>query len=526
MKRTLLAILLLIAAQSLFAAEGDAQFGLGKATWRAGNYEKALEYFKQAADKGHAEAAYILGALYEEGRNVTADPATSAQWYLRAAELGHADAMNHIGNALRNGNGVAKNPAEAMKWYRKGAELGDAFGMENVADMLYDGIGVEKDLAQAAEWYRKAAEKGNRDAMLRYGYMLSHGQGVPLDTTKAFTWYLASARAGNNAAMFNIGEYYKNGKGVAQSLTAARFWYLRSAMAGETDAEAKVAELFNAPKESPEGAALFAKAESVRNSAKTNAEFAASKAKAFPIFLEAAELGHLPAVALMVYAYQDGDGTAKDPVKAREWAQIAAEMGNNAAANLLAQYMLKAIGGPRNTQGARFWFEKAALEGNSLASSFLAQIYDGNYGLPPNEALATYWWFEAFKQGSPTAEKVLMDRGLIEKQRDPVARAFVARIDKDGPDRSSVANFTFDVAQYCKYDGPRCHELSVAALKFQRDQNSAAEAANMARLWNSNNDPDADAKWRARSDCMQKKTESIQKHTYGQQDWYYSGSCY
>lgn len=113
-------------------------------------------------------------------------------------------------------------------------------------------------------------------------------------------------------------------------------------------------------------------------------------------------------------------------------------------------------------------------------------------------------------------------------QPDPQAQAFIDRIHRDGPDRSSVEKFTLDVAFYCKYGGPRCHELSVAARRFQQDHNANADAANMARLWNvySKQDPNADARWRERSQCMQKKTESIQKHTYGQQDWYYTGSCY
>jgi TPR repeat protein len=201
-------------------------------------------------------------------------------------------------------------------------------------------------------------------------------------------------------------------------------------------------------------------------------------------------------------------------------------MGHNSDQNIIVQMMLKGIGGPRNTQGALLVREGRPLGGNSLAMSFLAQIYDGDDGLPPNDALATYWWFEAYEKGSPTATKVLQDRGLIAK-RDLAAQAFVDRIDRNGPDRSSVATFTLEVAQYCKYDGDRCHELSVAALQFQRSQNSAAESANMARLWNTYSSSGAtdDAKWRERSDCMKRKTESIQRHTYGQQDWYYSGAC-
>ncbi|HET8774728.1 MAG TPA: hypothetical protein VFP80_13080 [Thermoanaerobaculia bacterium] len=521
MRATAAAVLLLLAT-AVFAADGDNEFRLGKATLRAGNAGRALEFLRQAAEKGHPEAMHTLGLMYEEGKGVAADPAMAAEWFRKAAGKGWAPSMNHLGNLQRK-----DNPAEALQSHRKAAEAGERYAMENLARAYYEGIGTAKDLPQAAEWFRKAAERGSAEAMLTYGYMLSHGEGVAQDLGAAFAMYLASARAGNTAAMFNIGEYYKNGKGVAKSPAAARFWYLRAAMNGETDAEAKVAELADAEPHSDEAAALLEQTGRMRMAARTNAELEVAKGKAFPLTLQAAELGHLPAIAEMASAYQRGEGVERDPVKARDWLLIAAEMGHDSSQTILAQYMLDGIGGPRNTQGARFWFEKSALSGNSLAMSFLARIYDGNYGLPPNAALATYWWVEAYKKGSPTAQKVLQERGLVAK-RDPVAQAFVDRIDRDGPDRSSVEKFTFDVAQYCTYDGDRCHELSVAALKFQRSQNAAADAANMARLWNAYGAKDAndDAKWRERSDCMKKKTESIQKHTYGQQDWYYSGTCY
>ncbi|HEX2833964.1 MAG TPA: hypothetical protein VHW00_13215 [Thermoanaerobaculia bacterium] len=520
MKRIPVIALLFAFATCAFAADGDSEFRLGKATLRAGNPGRAAEFFEQAAQKGNAEGMYWLGLLYEEGKGVTGDPAKAQQWFRAAAEKGHVNAMNNYGVAI-----AKSDPAQAVEWYRKAASAGDVRAMRNLGNAYGEGLGVAKDPKQAVDWYRKGVDQGDAESMLRYGYMLSHGLGLEQDLSKAFAMYLASARAGNTAAMFNIGEYYKNGKGVRQDATAARFWYLRAAMAGETDAEPKIAELADAPTSSEEGQRLYAESERMRMAAHTNAEFADAKVKSFPLVLQAAETGHLAAITAIVNAYQYGDGVEKDMVKAREWAQIAAEMGSSSVQTILAQYMLNGTGGPRNTQGARFWFEKGALQGNSLSMSFLAQIYDGRYGLPPNEALATYWWFEAYKAGSPTAEKVLKERGLV-AMRDPVAQAFVDRIDKNGPDSSSVERFTFDVAQYCKYDGDRCHELSVAALKFQRSHNAAAESANMARLWNMNKDPDADQKWRERSQCMQKKTESIQKHTYGQQDWYYSGSCY
>ena len=515
-----------LAVTTVAAAEGDAQFGLGKATWRAGNPERAREFFEQAAAKGHLEAMHVLGLMHLESKIAGADVSKAAEWFRRAAENGHPESMNHYGNLFRSGKGVAKSDADALVWHRKAAEAGSVHAMANLAEALRHGIGTSARPAEAAEWYRKLAEDGNAEAMLNYGYMLSNGDGIAQDVAQALEWYRKSARGGHSSAMYNLGEYYRAGKGVAKNETAARFWFLRAAMKGDGDAEKAFVALAAASPDTVEGDALYREANATRAKASTNAEFAAAKLKAFPLYLQAAELGHRFSIGEVLLAYQHGDGTAKDLVKAREWAHIAAEMGSDGAATILGQLLLQGIGGERNTQGARFWFEKAALAGNSLAMQLLARIYDGEFGLPPNEALATYWWLEAHRKGSPTAELELKRRGLLEP--DPQAQAFIDRINADGPDLSSVQQFTYDVAVYCKFGGPRCHEFSVAARKFERDHNAGVVSANMARLWNvySQKDPDADRKWRERSDCMNKKTQSIQRHTYGQQDWYYTGSCY
>jgi TPR repeat protein len=195
--RAALATLLLAASLGVFAADGDSEFRLGKATLRAGNAGGALKFFQQAAEKGHAEAMHHAGLMYLEGRGVEADRATAAQWFQRGAEKGYAPSMNHYANWLRDAK-----PEEALQWHRKAAEAGEPFAMENLANAYRDGIGTPKDLLRAADWFRKAAEAGSHEAMLTYGYMLSHGEGVPLDIPKAFAMYLASARAGNTAAMF------------------------------------------------------------------------------------------------------------------------------------------------------------------------------------------------------------------------------------------------------------------------------------------------------------------------------------
>jgi len=312
---------------------------------------------------------------------------------------------------------------------------------------------------------------------------------------------------------------------AASNPQAARYNYLRAAMAGDTTAPAKFAALEAAAKgaPNPEAKAIIDRAEYQRSTASTDKEFAAAKKAVFPAYIQAAELGSPLAINFVIEAYQYGQGVPKDPVKAREWIQINSELGDRNAQTQLGQLMLRGEAGARDPAGARFWFEKAALQGNTLAMFFLAQIYDGGQGLPRNDALASYWYIKAYNEGSAKAEAVLKARGLIRPA--PEVQAFFDKIHRQGPDRSSLQAFTYDVAKYCKWGGPRCTELSVEARRMQTQQNAEAETANMMRIWNSYGQSDDGAADRARGDCMARKTESLQRYTYGQQDWYFGGAC-
>lgn len=156
---------------------------------------------------------------------------------------------------------------------------------------------------------------------------------------------------------------------------------------------------------------------------------------------------------------------------------------------------------------------------------YLAEMYEKGEEVPANEALTLYWYKTAYAHGSTRGEAWLKAKGLL--QPNPATQVFIDRIHRDGPDRSSLMAFSVDVGNYCKAGGPRCHDYTVQARQMERQQNARAESANTQRLWDvysKGGMSDADA--RARSECMRKMTESIQRNTYGQQDWRYAGSCY
>jgi TPR repeat protein len=104
------------------------------------DFAKAAEYYRKAADQGHALAQYNLGYAYSKGEGVAEDKAEGARWYRKAAEQGFALAQCNLGVAYRNGEGVAKDLAEAIRWIRKAAEQGFVLAQQVLDAMKKKGL--------------------------------------------------------------------------------------------------------------------------------------------------------------------------------------------------------------------------------------------------------------------------------------------------------------------------------------------------------------------------------------------------
>ena len=87
---------------------------------------KAMEWFRRAADQGDVMGMDKLGYAYLFGRNVEVDYAEAATWLIKAADLGSADAIFYIGEMLRRGLGVTRNLGKAAQWMLGAAEKGYA----------------------------------------------------------------------------------------------------------------------------------------------------------------------------------------------------------------------------------------------------------------------------------------------------------------------------------------------------------------------------------------------------------------
>lgn len=209
---------------------------LGDSYYEKEDYEQAVEYYRLAAEQGHARAQYNLGICYDNGHGVKQDYNEAVKWYRKAAEQGHAEAQNGLGACYEDGQGVAQDYQEAVKWYRKAAEQGNAFAQYNLGCCYDNGHGVTQDYEEAVKWYRKAAEQGNANAQTNLGTCYLNGSGVEEDEEEAVVWFRKAAEQGSAEAQYNLGYCYENDFGVHRDYDKAAMWYQKAAEQGDEDA--------------------------------------------------------------------------------------------------------------------------------------------------------------------------------------------------------------------------------------------------------------------------------------------------
>jgi len=118
---------------------------------------------KKIAEKGHPEAQYTLGVLYQHGDGdlVPEDPEQAIHWYKKAAEQGHRQAQFVLGFDIAKGDGAIQDFKQAVHWWQKAAEQGHPDAQYFLGTFYGGGLGVPEDKEQALTWFilSKASEE-------------------------------------------------------------------------------------------------------------------------------------------------------------------------------------------------------------------------------------------------------------------------------------------------------------------------------------------------------------------------------
>lgn len=155
---------------------------------------------RAAAAAGDPAAAFEVATRYAEGRGVSADLATAADWYERAAEGGIAVAQYRLGSLYERGQGVKKDLTKAVNWYQRAADQGNVGAMHNLAVLMSEGVDGQPDPAKALQWFLAAGNYGVKDSEYNLGVIYARGIGTQRDMGESYKWFAIAAAQGDKDA--------------------------------------------------------------------------------------------------------------------------------------------------------------------------------------------------------------------------------------------------------------------------------------------------------------------------------------
>ncbi len=202
-----------LTAQFLYALHLELGWGIESAI------DEARHFYTLAAQRGHPEAAYRLGLLFE-----TEDAERARERLSFAASKGVTDAFLPLANAYLH----AGHPSEAIPWLLRAAELGEVEAYVHLGKAYAEGLGVPRDLTAALTWYQRAANSNHPYAQWALGEAALGRGGFQRNDTEAFYWFTQAAMRGFVAAQERLAECYRLGIGVAPDAALATFWATRA----------------------------------------------------------------------------------------------------------------------------------------------------------------------------------------------------------------------------------------------------------------------------------------------------------
>ena len=136
------------------------------------------ETVETQAEHGVAEAQFILGLKFANGKGPALNYAQAAHWYRKAAEQSHALAQFSLGVMYAEGRGVPSDKAQSMLWIDRAAHLGDP-GAQYRLGITHHRASLERFPANASEsrieaykWLQLSDQQGYRDSDMACGLVI------------------------------------------------------------------------------------------------------------------------------------------------------------------------------------------------------------------------------------------------------------------------------------------------------------------------------------------------------------------
>jgi TPR repeat protein len=133
---------------------------------KMGDKKKAFECFEKHAEINNKVAKYWLGYYYWEGYVVEKNLGKAVELFKEAADKGVPDAQLRYAFALSEKNSPLKfNLEEFVNYLTMAADNGNTAAQFNLGDLFYNGkLGISKDVEKGLSYLKLAAIKGQPKA--------------------------------------------------------------------------------------------------------------------------------------------------------------------------------------------------------------------------------------------------------------------------------------------------------------------------------------------------------------------------
>ena len=315
---------------------------------------EAVKWFRKAAEKGHADAQFILAyylSFWGKGMEKPNGPESYYDWLKKAMNQGHANAQFFNGIEWRySEDGPKIKPQydyEAAEMFKKAAKKGHVLAQVELADCYLYGEGVGEDHVVAVEWLRKAAAQECPEAQYVLGMCYYNGYGVGEDYAEAVAWYRKVAEHGHAGAQAMLGRCYYKGQGVVKDDAEATRWLQKAIGQGHAGARVALGTL----------------------TGDGDDEMAALSDDDYVALRDAAGQDIPEAQFKFGMHYHKDTDRYNNYLYACKWLRRAAEQGDADAQYNLARWFFQS-----DVTGAAKWYRKAAEQGHAEAQAALETL--------------------------------------------------------------------------------------------------------------------------------------------------------
>lgn len=331
--------------------------------------KQSAAYQEIAAEAGHEASQFALGLSCLNKKETD----KAVNWFKKAADQGNVGAIYYYGYLLFNGMGIAQDKTAGIHYIEKASEKGFPTADYQLGKVYLDGNGVDADIDKAFSYIKKAAYHGNADAKWTLGNMYLKGEGTAVDYYFAAQWF-AEVALTSHKKQFNDLLKEDNEGTFSQYLMGLRKYFVDKDYADAINYFKKVEKTKN-----PEGITMLGMCLANKDYAKQNLK------KAIKNLTKASESSNV-ANYYLSSMYESGTGVDKDTKKAIELLKKAADSGIAYAECKLGDCYMTGRGVPKDLSKAALLYLDAEAQNHLMPKSAknLAECYKNKLSVLPD----------------------------------------------------------------------------------------------------------------------------------------------